>query len=49
LVAHKDAFATPICRGVSGGFLRLYPSPNDLPVATVKKNPLKRFFSTLFG
>ena len=32
-----------------GRFLRLYPSQNDLPVATVKKNPLKQLFPTQTG
>jgi hypothetical protein len=30
-------------------FSRLYPSQNDLPVDTVKKNPLKRLFLTGAG
>jgi hypothetical protein len=34
---------------VSQGFSRLYPSQNDLPVDTVKKNPSKQLFSPHAG
>jgi hypothetical protein len=36
-----DEISSAIFRRVSGGFSRLYPAQIDLPVATVKKNPLK--------
>jgi hypothetical protein len=34
---------------VSGPFSRLYPAQIDLPVATVKKNPLNQLNSTYSG
>jgi hypothetical protein len=30
-------------------FMRLDPAQNDIPLATVKKNPLKQIFSTPAG